>query len=192
MKADPRAELVEIHSSEAALTNAKHAMTSSAEHASFRRRVLESKAPAATFLIRFAVAIVFVSEGIQKFLYPAALGAGRFAKIGIPAPGVMGPFVGAVEVVCGLLILAGLFTRLAAVLLVIDMLVAIASTKVPILIGRGYFLFASPSGTKTGLWSMLHEARTDFSMLLAAAFLLLVGAGVKSADVLLERRLRTG
>jgi uncharacterized membrane protein YphA (DoxX/SURF4 family) len=151
-------------------------------------RVIGSDAPKWTILIRMAVGIVFASEGVQKFLYPDALGAGRFAKIGIPAPAVMGPFVGAVETVCGLLVLAGLFTRLAAVPLVIDMLVAIASTKLPILLGHGYFLFADPSAPTSGIWSMLHETRTDLSMLLGSSFLLLVGAGGWSLDALLERR----
>jgi uncharacterized membrane protein YphA (DoxX/SURF4 family) len=131
---------------------------------------------------------VFLSEGIQKFLYPAELGAGRFAKIGIPAPEVMGPFVGAMELVCGALVLAGLLTRLAAIPLIFDMIVAIASTKVPILLGHGYLGFAAPRIPKHGLWSMLHEARTDLAMLLGSIFLLLVGAGSRSVDAILHRR----
>lgn len=144
-------------------------------------RILASRAPRAVGLIRLAVAIVFISEGIQKFLYPAALGAGRFAKIGIPAPNVMGPFIGVVEMGCGTLILVGLFTRLAGLLLLADMTVAILSTKLPVLIGHGYWRFAAPSG-KPGLWSMLHEARTDLSMWLACLFLVFVGAGAGSVD----------
>jgi putative oxidoreductase len=163
-------------------------MSGFVERSDLRRRIIDSEAPSATVLIRLAVGLVFASEGIQKFLYPDALGAGRFAKIGIPAPELMGPFVGTVETVCGLLVLAGLFTRLAAVPLIIDMLVAIASTKVPILLGHGYFLFSAPSVTKTGLLSMLHEARTDLSMLLASSYLLLVGAGDRSLDAALGRR----
>jgi putative oxidoreductase len=154
------------------------------------RRLLDSSAPAATVLIRIAVGTVFASEGIQKFLYPAALGAGRFAKIGIPAPEIMGPFVGVVEIVCGVLILLGLLTRLAAVPLIIDMLVAIASTKIPILLGHGYLGFAAPSA-KPGFWSMLHEARTDLSMLLCSCFLLLVGAGAESLDARFAHRTRS-
>jgi putative oxidoreductase len=152
-------------------------------------RIIDSNAPKAVALIRLAVGIVFVSEGVQKFIYPAALGAGRFAKIGIPAPEVMGPFVGAVETVCGLLILCGFLTRLAAGPLAINMVVAIASTKLPILLGRGYFLFSAPPVSKVGFWSMLHEARTDLSMLLGATFLLVVGAGGWSLDAALQRRL---
>jgi uncharacterized membrane protein YphA (DoxX/SURF4 family) len=113
-------------------------------------------------------------------------GAGRFAKIGIPAPEVMGPFIGFIEIACGALVLAGLVTRVAALLLLADMTVAILSTKLPILIGHGYWRFAAPSGVKAGLWTMLHEARTDLSMWLSCLFLLAVGAGPRSADARLS------
>ena len=88
-------------------------------------------APAAVVLIRLMVGGVFLSEGIQKFLFADDVGAGRFARIGIPSPEMMGPFVGVVEIVCGALILLGFLTRLAAIALLIDILVAIFSTKVP-------------------------------------------------------------
>ena len=127
-----------------------------------------------------------MSEGIQKFLYADALGAGRFAKIGIPAPEVMAPFVGVVEIVGGTLILLGLLTRLGALVLLIDMIVAITSTKIPILIGHGFWGFADPKA-RTGFLGMAHEARTDFSMLLACAFLIVVGAGAVSVDSRLQR-----
>lgn len=138
-------------------------------HAIRARRILGTHAPAAALLIRLLVGAVFLSEGIQKFLFPAALGAGRFAKIGIPAPGFMAPFVGVVEIVCGILLLLGLLTRVSAVPLIVDMLVAIATTKVPILL-------------KSGFWPMAHEARTDWCMLLGAIFLLLCGSGPLSVD----------
>jgi putative oxidoreductase len=147
-----------------------------------------SGAPAATILIRLAVGAVFLSEGIQKFLYPAVLGSGRFAKIGIPAPEVLAPAVGAVEIGCGILVLTGLLTRWAALPLTILMGVAIASTKVPILLGHGYFLFADPSVSKHGFWSMMHESRTDLAMLLSSIFLLLSGGGRWSLDEVLGLR----
>jgi uncharacterized membrane protein YphA (DoxX/SURF4 family) len=156
----------------------------------FWRGVLESDAPRATVLVRCALGIVFVSEGIQKFLFPDALGVGRFTRIGIPAPQVLAPFVGGVEVVCGVLLCIGLLVRLAAIPLVIDMLVAIVATKVPILLGRGVFSFAAPHASASGLWSMLHEARTDLAMLLGAIFLLVVGAGAGALDAVLLRRER--
>jgi putative oxidoreductase len=98
----------------------------------------------AIILIRLMVGVVFLSEGIQKFLYPAELGAGRFAKIGIPSPEFMGPFVGVAEIVCGILILLGLFIRLAAAVMLIDISVALLSTKLPILLGRAVGPFSLP------------------------------------------------
>jgi len=95
-----------------------------------------TEAPRATVLVRFMVGAVFFEEGIQKFLFPDLLGAGRFARIGIPVPEVMGPFVGTVEIVCGALIFVGLLTRLAAIPLLFNISVAILSTKIPILLMR--------------------------------------------------------
>jgi len=139
-------------------------------------------APAAVVLIRLMAGGVFLSEGIQKFLFADDVGAGRFAKIGIPLPEVTAPFVGVVEIVCGALILLGFLTRLASIALLIDILVAIFSTKIPILIGHGYWRFSVSKVSYYGLWGMLHEARTDLSMLLGLLFLLIVGAGAWSID----------
>ena len=150
--------------------------------------IVRTNAPAAVILIRLVVGGVFLSEGIQKFVYPEDLAAGRFARIGIPSPQVMGPFVGAVEVVCGVLIIIGLLTRLAAIPLIIDMLVAITSTKIPILLGHGFWRFSLAKLPAYGFWPMLHEARTDFAMLLGSLFLLIVGAGALSLDARLARR----
>lgn len=154
-------------------------------------RIFQADAPAASVLIRLAVGLVFASEGIQKFLYAEAQGSGRFAKIGIPAPDVMGPFVGVVEIACGALLLLGLTTRLAAIPLIINMLIALASTKVPILLGHGYWLFAHTFAPKVGLWAFLHESRTDLSMLCGATFLALVGADRWSLDRLVSQRFST-
>jgi len=94
-------------------------------------QIFRTSAPAATILIRLMVGGIFLSEGIQKFLYPDLLGAGRFIRIGIPAPEIMGPFVATVEIICGMLILLGWLTRLAAIPLLINISVAIISTKIP-------------------------------------------------------------
>lgn len=141
----------------------------------FFRKLLATNAPAAVILIRLIVGAVFLSEGLQKFLYPDALGVGRFTNIGIPAPEIMAPFVGVCETVCGVLFLFGLLTRFAAVTMMIDMLVAILTTKVPMLLNEGF-------------WKMAHEARTDWSMLLGSIFLLIVGAGAWSVDARLARK----
>jgi uncharacterized membrane protein YphA (DoxX/SURF4 family) len=156
---------------------------------SFIRRVIESNAPAATILIRLMVGAVFLSEGIQKFLDPATRGAGRFVKIGIPFPEIMGPFVGGVEIVCGALLLAGLLTRLAAVPLIIDMVVAIVSTKIPIVLGHGFWGFSLKPLSSYGFFSMAHEARTDFAMLLSSLFLFIMGSGPWAFDRRLVQRL---
>lgn len=111
-------------------------------------------------------------------MFPDVLGVGRFAKIGIPAPGLTAPFVGCVEIACSALVLLGVVTRLAAVPLVIDMVVAILSTKVPILLTKG-------------LWPMAHEARTDWAMLLGSLYLVWVGAGPWSLDAWLANKRST-
>jgi putative oxidoreductase len=141
-------------------------------------------APAATILVRLLVGSVFLSEGIQKFLFPDALGVGRFVKIGIPYPEIMAPFVGVFEIGCGALLILGLLTRLAAIPMIVNISVAILSTKIPILLGRGIWIFSPPKAGVSGFWAMAHEARTDFSMLLGALFLLIVGAGSWSLDAL--------
>jgi len=142
--------------------------------------------PAIT-IIRLLVGWVFLVEGILKFVLPDELGVGRFLSIGIPAPRIMGPFVGVVEVACGALVLVGLFTRLASIALLIDITVSILSTKIPIWLGRGYWRFTLPKLKHYGFLSMLHEARTDFSMVLGLIFLLIVGAGAWSFDIKIPR-----
>ena len=120
-------------------------------------------------LIRLIVGTVFFTEGIQKFLFPDALGVGRFIKIGIPVPQFFAHFVGAVEIIFGFLIIIGLATRLSAIPLIIDITVAILSTKIPMLMNDGF-------------WKTIHESRVDFSMLLGLIFLLIIGAGNFSFD----------
>ena len=128
-----------------------------------------TRAPGATILIRLMVGGVFLSEGVQKFLFPAALGVGRFAKIGIPAPQFFAPFVGVIEILCGTLLIVGLLTRWATIPLIIDISVAILTTKTPML-------------STAGFWATAHEARTDYCMLLGLIFILLTGSGPLSID----------
>lgn len=144
--------------------------------------VFMASGPRCVILIRLMVGAVFLSEGIQKFLYPDRLGPGRFEKIGLPQPELLANFVGVVETVCGLLLLLGLLTRLAAIPLAIDMCVAILTTKVPILLGRGFWGFTLRELPEYGFWSMAHEARTDWAMLLGSLFLLISGADRWSVD----------
>ena len=135
-------------------------------------QLIRSDAPAVVIVIRLMVGAVFLSEGIQKFLFPDQLGPGRFLKIGLPMPELLGPFVGTFEIACGSLVLLGLLTRLAVIPLLVIMAVALATTKWPILVNQGF-------------WAAAHEARTDWSMFLGALFLLIVGAGPWSLDALI-------
>jgi uncharacterized membrane protein YphA (DoxX/SURF4 family) len=136
-------------------------------------------APPATLLIRLAVGAVFFASGAIKFLYPNQ-GVGRFTKLGIPAPEVMANFVGVVEIAAGLLLAVGLLTRLAAIPLVVDMLVAIGTSKLPMLFGPGPEPVAA--APKVGLWAFAYQARLDSTMLLSCLFLLVAGAGAWSLD----------
>jgi uncharacterized membrane protein YphA (DoxX/SURF4 family) len=150
--------------------------------------ILHTRASPATILIRLMVGAVFLSEGLQKFIFPEQLGSGRFESIGFPAAHLLGPLVGCFEVACGTLVLLGLATRLAAIPLVVIMLTAIVATKLPILLGGGLGPFRAPGSRSTGFWAMAHEARVDGSMLLGSAFLCLVGGGPWSLDARLARR----
>lgn len=130
---------------------------------------------AAILVIRLLVGVVFLMEGIKKFIFAEQWGAGRFTRIGIPAPQVMGPVVGAFEIVCGLLVILGLWTRIASLPLICVISTAIVTTKFPILL-------------KSGFWSMEDAARTDYSMLMGLIFLLFAGSGSLSLDAQLANR----
>lgn len=139
------------------------------------KQIFDTDGSKTTILIRLMVGAVFLSEGIQKFLFPDTLGGGRFVKIGLPEPEFLGFFVGSFEIICATLILFGLLTRLAAIPLLTIMLVAIFTTKVKLL-------------AEDGLWSMLHDSRTDWSMLLGSVFLIAKGGGKWSVDKLLWKK----
>ena len=132
-------------------------------------KCMTTDGPAAIILIRLLTGSIFVSEGIQKFLFPGELGVGRFEKLAIIYPSVTAPFVGCVEIVCGSLLLLGLLTRVAAIPLLITMFVAISTTKFNLLMENDF-------------WKFAHEARTDYSMIMNLLFLLVVGAGTLSLD----------
>lgn len=144
------------------------------------RRLLRPEGSAAAICIRLLVGLVFLSEGIQKFLYPHQLGPGRFQRIGIPAATFFANLDGVIEIVCGGLVVVGLLTRIAAIPLLIDIIGAIALTKIPELRPGGFL------GVE-GFWGMAHDARTDLSMLLGLIFLLWAGPGRWSLDAWLAR-----
>jgi uncharacterized membrane protein YphA (DoxX/SURF4 family) len=139
------------------------------------QRIMRTSAPASVILIRVMTGAVFLSEGVQKFLFSDQLGAGRFQTIGLPMPEVLAAFVGTFEIACGCLLLLGFLSRLAVVPLLAIMAVALVVTKWPML-------------SDQGLWYMAHESRTDWSMTLGSLYLLVVGAGRWSLDAWLFSR----
>jgi uncharacterized membrane protein YphA (DoxX/SURF4 family) len=118
---------------------------------------------------RLVVGLVFLSEGIQKFLFPESVGAGRFEKIGFENPEFWALFVASFEIVCGVLVLIGFLARIASIPLLIIMFTALTTTKIPILLEKGF-------------WQMAHDSRTDFAMAMLLIFLIIYGAGRLSAD----------
>jgi putative oxidoreductase len=144
---------------------------------SWLTRLTSTSAPAAVVLIRLYVGVIFACEGILKFLRPGPLGPGRFDKAGIPAPGFFSSLDGVFEIGCGVLILVGLLTRLAAVPMIINMLGALLITKLPIFWGHAP-LFRG----EHGWWDFIHESRVEIAQLCGSVFLLLVGAGAYSLD----------
>lgn len=123
---------------------------------------------------RIIVGLVFISEGIQKFLFPELVGAGRFEKIGFSNPEFLALFVASLEIICGFMVLTGFVIRLASIPLLTIMITAIITTKIPILLNRGF-------------WSMAHESRTDFAMLLLLVYMIIYGSGKWSFDKLFSQ-----
>jgi uncharacterized membrane protein YphA (DoxX/SURF4 family) len=142
--------------------------------------------PAATLLVRLMAGGVFLSEGILKFVYTNQ-GVGRFTKLGFPYPHFTATFVAGLEIVGGLLLLAGFLTRFAAIPFIIEMFVAILSTKVSLYLGTSP-LPLPPSPPTVGIWAVLHETRSDWAQILTVGFLLLAGPGRWSIDAVLARR----
>jgi putative oxidoreductase len=139
------------------------------------QKLLHTNDSKTNIIIRFMVGAVFLSEGIQKFLFPAIRGAGRFEKIGLPSPEFLGSFVASFEVLCGTFILLGFLTRLASIPTIIIMLVAFATTKAEVL-------------NNDGFWVMMHGSRTDWAMLLGSIYLLINGSGKWSLDNLINQK----
>ncbi len=142
--------------------------------------------PAAIILIRLMAGGVFLWEGILKFVYHDQ-GGGRFALIGIPFPEAMATFVALLEIVGGILLISGRFTRPISVPFIVEMLVAMLSTKIAMYLGTSP-LPLPPAPPKTGLWAVLHEIRSEYAQLMSVTFLLIAGPGPWSIDALVARK----
>ena len=147
-------------------------------------------APRSTLIMRLMVGGVFLSEGVLKFVYPNQ-GVGRFTKLGIPMPELTATFIGGLEIVGGILLIAGLFTRVIAIPFIVEMVVAILTTKIGLYLGTSP-LPLPPALPKVGFWAVMHETRSDYAQILTSIFLLVVGPGSWSLDAVLRRRREAG
>lgn len=140
----------------------------------FFYRIIQVHPDNRSLIPRLVAGLVFLSEGIQKFLMPEVVGAGRFERIGFESFEFLASFVATFEILCGILLLVGFAVRLSSIPLLIIMFTAIATTKIPILVEDGF-------------WVMAHASRTDFAMTMLLIYLIIYGAGKRSIDALLIR-----
>src|SRR5260221_6659242 len=139
--------------------------------------------PSAILIIRLMTGSVFVWEGILKFVYTNQ-GMGRFTKLGFPFPEMTAHIIAIGEITGGLLLIFGLFTRITAFYFIVQMIVAVLSTKIDLYFGRSP-LPMPPAPPKTGFWAVLHEIRSDYAQILTCLFLLVEGSGRRSLDFII-------
>jgi len=145
-----------------------------------------TEGPKSALFLRLMAGGVFLWEGILKFVY-ANQGIGRFTKLGMPLPHFTADFVACLEIVGGLLLLSGLLTRLIAIPFIVEMIVAILSTKISLYLGTSPLpLPAAPP--KVGMWAVLHEVRSEYAQLLTVLFLMINGPGRWSLDAVLSQQ----
>lgn len=143
-------------------------------------------APKATILLRMMAGGVFFWEGLLKFAY-VNQGVGRFTKLGMPSPELLAPAIAYLEIGGGLLLIFGLATRWIAVPFIIEMIVAILSTKIGLYLGTSP-LPLPPAMPKVGMWAVLHEIRSDYAQIMTCGYLLIAGPGPWSLDALWRSR----
>lgn len=141
---------------------------------SIKTRILNTGNDNKTIFIRLIVSLIFISEGIQKYLFLAVLGPGYFSELGFNHSFFWAYFTGAFEIFCGILILFGFLTRLASIPLLIVMITAFITTKLPLLATKGFMTFA-------------HDYSTDFSLTLLLILLIIYGGGNRSVDLRIIR-----
>src|SRR6476646_159502 len=142
--------------------------------------------PSAILIIRLMTVGVFFWEGILKFVY-VNQGVGRFTKLGFPFPETTAHIISTGEIIGCLLLIFGLFTRITAFYFIIQMIVAVLSTKIDLYLGTSP-LPLPPAPPKIGIWAVLHEVRSDYAQILTCLFLLIEGAGRRSVDFIISTK----
>lgn len=135
-------------------------------------------------ILRLMAGGVFLWEGILKFVY-VNQGVGRFTKLGFPFPVTTAHLIATGEIIGGILLIAGLFTRITALYFILQMIVAVLSTKIDLYLGTSP-LPLPPAPPKIGIWAVFHEIRADYAQILTCLFLLLEGPGRKSLDFMVS------
>lgn len=135
-------------------------------------------------IIRLMAGTVFFWEGILKFVY-VNQGVGRFTKLGFAFPETTAHIIATGEIIGGLLLIFGLFTRITAFYFIIQMTVAVLSTKIDLFLGTSP-LPLPPAPPKMGIWAVLHEIRSDYAQILSCLFLLIAGPGRMSLDFIIS------
>ncbi|PJZ47510.1 DoxX family protein [Leptospira saintgironsiae] len=140
-------------------------------------------------IIRILVGGVFIWEGIIKFLF-VNQGIGRFTKLGFMHPEMTASFIGGLEILGGTMLVLGILTKPLSFVFIIQMLVAMYLTKLPLLFGTSP-LMPPQAPPIFGIWAVLHEIRSEYSQLLGCLFLYLSGPGHFAFDSVLKRRILT-
>ncbi len=134
-----------------------------------KNRILSTEPQKTTLLIRFMVGFYFLVGGVLKLSYPELQETGFFQNLGFISAGAMVSVIYTFEIICGIMIMAGLFTRIAVIPLLLTISFTVLVGKLPIMFEEGF-------------WLMAHISRIDFAMFLGCVFLFITGSGYWSLD----------
>lgn len=127
-------------------------------------------------LLRIALGLYFLCEGVLVFLLPDAVGSGRMSAIGLPSPEVLAVVAGSMALLGGLFLLLNFYAGESALLLLLQTLASLVATRLPVLTGQPIGPF-KPVGNSHGWASFLHAGQTDL-LLVVALIAVIIDAGL--------------